>query len=658
MFRRGWLWLGLITLLAAGLRFYQLSTLPPGLWFDEAWANLEARNLVAARTLPLYFPSAFGGLHPAIVYLAVLARWLTHNHPHAVRFGVAAVGTLSIPLAFGALRAIFRLDEDTAPHSETLGLLGALILSITFPYLLINRVGFEVILPGCAGLGVFWALAHAARTQRRRHYALAGVALGLALYTYHSARFLPVAVVVTLAWLTFQHQQWKKTAFGLSLVVAVSLLVFAPLGFYFLQHSSDFLTRAGLTAYNTLGPGAQVHGGAPLAILKNLGRTLAGFTVPGFGDGLMRHNLAGQPFYDAFLSLVFWLGALTAVLQPRRRSSALLLSWGAVMLLPTILTDNAPAFTRLMGAVPALSGLATLGAWRLFRTLAAHNKAIATSVLTLGLLFSTATTAYNYFGRWAADPRLYDAFQVGDWEAAQLARARLATDAVYIAPDLISEAHPTFDLLLADSTARGLNGAACLAYLPDTPATYIVEALNDSGRATADRLTALFPAGQWGAPILHQPERFPLFNVFHLPAHAEAAPSNTVSANFGDVAQLLGYALVPGDSLAITLYWKSLTPTDVDYTVFLHLAAPEALSAPPAAQADARPCAGEYGTPRWRPGEVVLDSHSLTLPPDLAPGPYVLLAGLYDLSSGARLPVTQANQHEPDRAWLGLIEIP
>jgi hypothetical protein len=38
--RRYLLWLSLITLVAAALRFYRIGVLPPGLWFDEAWISL------------------------------------------------------------------------------------------------------------------------------------------------------------------------------------------------------------------------------------------------------------------------------------------------------------------------------------------------------------------------------------------------------------------------------------------------------------------------------------------------------------------------------------------------------------------------------------------------------------------------------------------
>jgi hypothetical protein len=38
-----------------------------------------------------------------------------------------------------------------------------------------------------------------------------------------------------------------------------------------------------------------------------------------------------------------------------------------------------------------------------------------------------------------------------------------------------------------------------------------------------------------------------------------------------------------------------------------------------------------YPTSLWKPGEVLLDRHQLTVPPDAPPGPYELFAGMYEL---------------------------
>ena len=58
------------------------------------------------------------------------------------------------------------------------------------------------------------------------------------------------------------------------------------------------------------------------------------------------------------------------------------------------------------------------------------------------------------------------------------------------------------------------------------------------------------------------------------------------------------------------------------------------------AQADAPHLDGRYPTSSWDTSEVVSDPRQLSLPPNLLPGHYTVLAGWYLPSSGERLTVT------------------
>ncbi|MCZ7673402.1 MAG: hypothetical protein M5U34_42940 [Chloroflexi bacterium] len=121
--------------------------------------------------------------------------------------------------------------------------------------------------------------------------------------------------------------------------------------------------------------------------------------------------------------------------------------------------------------------------------------------LSLLLLLSLGATIYDYFGRWANEPALFDQFQVADWQAATLAKERLATDTVYLAPDLVDEAHPTFDLVLGGSKVRSFP-ANCFVMQAGgkRPLTYLIQP-----SAAPDTLSALqdiYPAGQTETPII------------------------------------------------------------------------------------------------------------------------------------------------------------
>ena len=72
----------------------------------------------------------------------------------------------------------------------------------------------------------------------------------------------------------------------------------------------------------------------------------------------------------------------------------------------------------------------------------------------------------------------------------------------------------------------------------------------------------------------------------------------------------------------------------------MHLITPgEQLAAPPADFYT--PLGGAFPTllwiPRWIEGQRVSDRYTLTLPPDILPGDYLLQAGLYGLTSNRRV---------------------
>jgi hypothetical protein len=120
---------------------------------------------------------------------------------------------------------------------------------------------------------------------------------------------------------------------------------------------------------------------------------------------------------------------------------------------------------------------------------------------------------------------------------------------------------------------------------------------------------------------------------------AAPEPATLQTAVFHEGIQLTGYTAEPaepqpGDTLTLTLLWQATAQPGMAYTVFVHLvdAAGTQLTT-----GDAPPVQGDFPTNLWRAGDWIDDAHTLQIPPDLAPGSYRLLVGLYDPVSGARL---------------------
>ncbi|MBI5955640.1 MAG: hypothetical protein HY871_01445, partial [Chloroflexi bacterium] len=142
---------------------------------------------------------------------------------------------------------------------------------------------------------------------------------------------------------------------------------------------------------------------------------------------------------------------------------------------------------------------------------------------------------------------------------------------------------------------------------------------------------------------------------------AQYLPEERTSYDLGNRAALVGYDLSarqvrPGESLAVTLYWKVLGSFEADYTVFCHLAIP---GEKPVAQADGVPVRGFYPTKLWEKGEVIVDEYLVQVAPEGPPGNYRLLVGMYLPSSGQRLPVIgEGGEAQGDAIALAEVQVP
>ena len=187
--------------------------------------------------------------------------------------------------------------------------------------------------------------------------------------------------------------------------------------------------------------------------------------------------------------------------------------------------------------------------------------------------------------------------------------------------------HPTSAWIAGDVVRDGRSPLVPAA----TPAgeyTLCIDLLDAAGKPLRPPSSQ---GGMGGVVTVHAPEhRFDLPPVQH-----------PISATLGGQARLLGYdlgsdALTPGQPFTLTLHWRAEATAEIGHVVFVHLLdEAEHIHA----QSDRIPAAGTRPTTGWLPGEVICDTHTLTVASDAPPGRYVLEVGMYDPTSGERLRV-------------------
>lgn len=125
----------------------------------------------------------------------------------------------------------------------------------------------------------------------------------------------------------------------------------------------------------------------------------------------------------------------------------------------------------------------------------------------------------------------------------------------------------------------------------------------------------------------------------------QATPPTPLHVTFGDEIRLEGYALSPtgplrpGETFRLTLYWRAIAPSTGSHKVSVQSFYGDGVMV---AQKDALPVCDREPTTTWEIGEMVVDTHDVTVAPDAPPGVYPLFVALYREEGGARLAVTGA----------------
>jgi hypothetical protein len=114
----------------------------------------------------------------------------------------------------------------------------------SFWHVLMSRLGFRSIGEPFVQALALAALLRGLRLNRWGWIIISGTLIGLNLYTYLAARLFPVAIAAIFFFLiAFDRGQRRLRLMQFIVVALAALIVFAPLGVYFLNNPAAFLTR-------------------------------------------------------------------------------------------------------------------------------------------------------------------------------------------------------------------------------------------------------------------------------------------------------------------------------------------------------------------------------------------------------------------------------
>ena len=597
-------------LAGAAMRFYRLGSLPPGLYHDEALNGLDALRVVEGER-PIFF-EANNGREPLFLYCVALALSLLGRTPFAVRVMAAILGTLTVPATFLMAYALF--DERVGMWSAWL------IAAVPWPINL-SRIGLRAVsMPLVVALALFLWWSGRSRTGVRRvvWLCLGGAFLGLSLYTYTAARFVPVAVALYALFQIWVSRE-RRYRWELLCVALVAALAMMPLIVYGATRWDAFVERT--AQVSILSP--EIHHGDPLGLLvRNVIRAAGLFAFR--GDSIPRHNVPLRPLFDPLVSVFFFMGVFLSLGKVRTDGAcALALVWTGVMLIPTILAEDSPHFLRAVGVLPMAAVLPALGLEWAGERLRGRGLGWAGNLLT-GIVLGSAAVwgGYDYFFRHGGDPALVYAFEADQVQEAVEINRFLGTGwqgegpsepkgdpipgrHVYLGPRMWEDrfsvnflvGSPERVSILGRDPSFEADAVLALAW-PHSDMRYVREVFPHPAQIEV-----------WRGPLergdLDAEPRL-LYVAFRATRLSRAL---ALLARFEEGIELLDWKvdLEDDDQTRLRLVWRTTRPLSTDYTVFVHLVRDGRVIA----QTDGTPARGFFPTGWWEPGDEIVDEHIL-----------------------------------------------
>lgn len=620
----------LLVLAAFALRVYRLDS--QALRGDEAFALLFAQQPLGEMLPSL----ATTEPHPPLYY-ATLHLWtsLLGQGEFAARFWSVLMSILMVPM-------IYRLGVTLC--GAKVGWLAALLGAIN-PFLIWHGQDVRMYsMLACLGLGsvLLFSLALERRSGEKKLW-IGYLILTLgALYVHYFSLF--ILAVENLICFCLCLWNWRHLLRRWVVTQAIIAVLYGPwllyTGQFMAGHTKDWIK--------------------PVDLLSFLRRFLVVYSL-GTSVPKDHANLLVWVFVLAFL-----LGCYGLIRLPREKAIPL----GMYLFLPTVgtwlISLLRPIFDEryLIIVAPAYGLFLALGLGVLFRWVGKWPGRLVQSFAPLGagglflalMLASSGYSLFNYFHvpAYAKSP---------DWRAlAATLRQQTAPGDLVIHnyPDPALQYYLQDDLPLivlpASVPVDPVATAETLAKLAaEHPRLWLVPQLSTQWDATGF-------VERWldrHCDRVHRVAVGSLALQLYLTPPTFLSQMTPVNARLGDKVELAGYRLgtdvaspqsgilttAPNTALRLTLYWRALAPMETSYTVFTHLLDDEGQLW---AQKDNLPVRGSYPTTDWRAGEMIVDKYDIVIPPAAPAGQYELEVGLYDGTTGERLPVLDRTGQKQD----------
>lgn len=374
-------------LLGAGLRMWELSTLPAGLSDDEI-TDVRIAETVRQGTIEVFYN--LGGEGREGLYHMALTAFTS-----VVGNGTLGFRLLSVWAGLATLALVYALASRL--FGTLAGVAALALLTVNFADILLSRhVGREALLPLLV-VAVLLTMARALAVYKEVHprlpvntaFGLLGLLLGLGFYV-HPAHFMIVlfSMVFIASRLLARSRPPRQTIPYLLFSMLVLMIVAMP----YLISTIRLPELAGAGRVF----GSSIDEAKPP--LQAIFDGIAGILFLGDADPI--RNLPGRPLIDLFSGVVVLIGVLMAARHWRQARYSLLLVATVVLIPVCFLAGDSPNFAAYAPLLPLLALFFGLGIHTLYQSTVPSTRRIAAFGLAALLVFNLVWMGRDLFVNW------------------------------------------------------------------------------------------------------------------------------------------------------------------------------------------------------------------------------------------------------------------
>lgn len=633
----------MIFLLAVALRFWQLTTLPPGLHTDEI-TTLRISHMIQDGRISIFYDTGAGiqeGLYP---FLLTLLTALAGK-------GMLIERLLSVWIGLVTLALVYTLGVRL--YGRLAGLAAMALLAVMMAAVLLSRVIQAEVLPPLLVTAALLALARAFPVYRQRlrddsttttSFAALAVVIGGSYYIHSVSLPLSfIALVFTIFLLMrLRHSLQRLSYIGFAILLMVIITI--PYLLFTINRPELATTGQLMTLPDNLFT----------AVVNGLGSIVL------HGDSNPAHNLPGRPLIDLVSGLGVLIGFMIALRYWRQPRFAIILVATLFLLPVALLQANTPDFFAFGMILPLIVLYFGLGIQTLIENAPARTRLVFGMGLVGMLLFNIRWVIVDT-AKWSQDTDVMTAYHGYEGKLAYHL-------------DLTAHQIPT---VLCDTsinqTNPPLSGAVLIRMMMNRQDVFLRRVdcrtgfvLTDGGNyqqvilSDPNLYEQISPYIQewlsYGNPLPHLPansafemevsnilaQRVGAFTTT-TPAQYQDTPANTLSAfppvRLGENVTWLGYepaviqpTYAPGDTFTLITYWRADGVIPPDLMFFNHI-----LSDPVTIARQRDQISVDPTTLRNR--DVFIQITSIPLSETMLPGNYLISLGAYREATGTRLPV-------------------